>query len=325
MIQLSSPKRATLALAVAGILLVAACSPSASGPAASDGGDLSGTIRIDGSSTVGPLSEAAAELYMAETPGVTVTVAISGTSGGFEKFCIGETDMNDASRPIKDSEIELCGENSIGYDAIQVANDALSLVVNPENPIDCLSVEQASQIWDEESSVATWGDVHGLDLPDDWASQEINLYGAGTDSGTFDFFTGAINGEEGRIRTDFTSIGEDDLAGVVAVEGDPYAMTYVPYSYIQETGDSVKALQIDDGAGCVDGTIENVQNGSYTPLGRPLFVYASDTALAKPEVLDFMRFYIDNATEIAEAADFVPLTEEQTDEQHAKIDELIGQ
>jgi phosphate transport system substrate-binding protein len=288
------------------------------------GGGLSGTIRIDGSSTVGPLSEVAAELFQAENPNVRVTVAISGTSGGFEKFCIGETDMNDASRPIKDEEIELCGENGIDFDGIQVANDALSLVVNAENPVGCLTVAQATQIWDEGSTVATWGDIDGLDVPTDFAGNTLTLYGAGTDSGTFDFFTGAINGEEGRIRNDYTSIGEDDLAGVVAVEGDVAAMTYVPYSYIQEAGDLVKALQIDDGSGCIDATLENVQNGSYTPLGRPLFVYASDTALAKPEVLAFMRFYVDNADAIAEAADFVPMTAEQIGEQHAKIEELTS-
>jgi phosphate transport system substrate-binding protein len=286
--------------------------------------ELSGTIRIDGSSTVGPLSEAAAELFQNENPGVRVTVAISGTSGGFEKFCIGETDMNDASRPIKDSEIELCRENGIGFDGIQVANDALSLLVNNESPVDCLTTAQATQIWDQGSQVSTWGDIDGLDLPADAAGQAITLYGPGTDSGTFDFFTEAVNGEEGRIRTDYIDIGEDDNAAVTAVQGDPYAMGYVPYSYYQAAGDSVKALSIDAGEGCVDATLENVQNGTYVPLGRPLFIYASDTALQKPEVLEFMRFYIENAEQIAEAVDFVPLTSEQIEEEHLKIDALIG-
>jgi phosphate transport system substrate-binding protein len=311
-------------------LVAAACGgdDDTSGDTSGDGGDttemLSGTIRIDGSSTVGPLSEGAAELFMAENPDVRVTVAISGTSGGFEKFCIGENDMNDASRPIKDTEIELCGENDIGYDAIQVANDALSMVVNAENPVECITKDQATQIWNEGSDVQTWGDIDGLDVPADVAGQKLTLYGAGTDSGTFDFFTEAINGEEGVIRTDYTSIGENDLAGVQAVEGDVYAMTYVPYSYYQEAGDQVKALAIDDGHGCVDATIENVQDASYTPLGRPLFVYASDSALQKPEVLAFMKFYIDNAIQIAEATGFVPLTQAQIDEQHVKIEALAG-
>lgn len=290
----------------------------------SDGDGLSGTIQIDGSSTVAPLSEAAAELYQAEQPGVRVTVATSGTSGGFEKFCIGETDLSDASRPIKDSEIELCGENGIGYDAIQVANDALSIVVNPEIPVDCLTKEQAKQIWDAGSQVKTWGDIDGLDLPADAASKTLDLYGAGTDSGTFDFFTEAINGEEGRIRTDYNSIGEDDQAAIVAVEGDTYAMGFIPYSFVQEAGEKVKALQIDAGDGCVAATLENVQAGTYVPLGRPLFVYASDTALERAEVLDFLEFYVDSAVSVAEAATFVPLTDEQVEEQHVKIEELTA-
>jgi phosphate transport system substrate-binding protein len=313
-----------LRYAVVVVPLVALALVAASCGGSDDGGDLSGTIRIDGSSTVGPLSEVAAELFQNENSGVRVTVATSGTSGGFEKFCIGETDMNDASRPIKESEIELCGENNIGFEGIQVANDALSLVVNPDNPIDCLTVDQANQIWDDGSSVSTWGDIDGLDLPADIAGQTIELYGPGTDSGTFDFFTEAINGEEGRIRTDYNSIGEDDQAAIVAVEGDPYAMGYIPYSFVQEAGDQVKALAIDGGNGCVDATLDNVQNGSYVPLGRPLFVYASDTALQKEEVLAFMKFYLDNSEEIANAATFVPLTAEQIEAEQAKVDELAG-
>jgi phosphate transport system substrate-binding protein len=288
----------------------------------SDGDGLSGTIQIDGSSTVAPLSEAAAELYQAEQQGVRVTVATSGTSGGFEKFCIGETDLSDASRPIKESEIELCGEKGIAYDAIQVANDALSIVVNAANPVDCLTAEQAKQIWDTGSKVKRWGDIDGLDLPSDATSQTIDLYGAGTDSGTFDFFTEAVNGEEGRIRTDYNSIGEDDQAAIVAVEGDTYAMGFIPYSFVQEAGEKVKALEIDNGSGCVAATLENVQAGTYVPLGRPLFVYASGSALEREEVLDFLRFYVDNAVPVAEAATFVPLTDEQIAEQQAKIDEL---
>jgi phosphate transport system substrate-binding protein len=283
--------------------------------------ELSGRIEVDGSSTVGPLTEAAAELYQEEQSGVQITVGVSGTGGGFERFCIGETDMSDASRPITDDEIAMCEENGIEYDDIQVANDALSVVVNPDNPVECLTVEQVSQIWDQDSTVGNWSDIDGLDEAPDGA---ITLYGPGTDSGTFDFFTEAINGEEGRIRSDYIDIGEDDQAAVEGVSGDANAMGYIPYSFVTQAGDAVKPLQIDGGGGCVDATLENVQAGSYVPLGRPLFVYASGTALEKPEVLDFMRFYVDNAEPVAEAATFVPLTEEQIEEQHAKIDELVG-
>lgn len=290
-----------------------------------DGGELTGDVRLDGSSTVGPLSEVAAELYMTESqPGVRVTVAISGTGGGFEKFCIGETDGNNSSRPIKDDEAARCAENGIAYDFVQVANDALSIVVNAELPVECVTVEQVSQIWDEGSTVATWGDVEGLDLLGDVASQPLTLYGPGSDSGTFDYFTEEINSESGRIRNDYIDIGEDDLAAVRAVTDDPYAMGYIPFSYFQEAGDAVKALAIDDGNGCIEATAENVQNLSYTPLGRGLFVYFSDTALARPEVLDFAEFYVENAAEIAELAEFVAMTPEQLEEQAAKIRALAG-
>jgi phosphate transport system substrate-binding protein len=331
-----NPRRTRAALLTAAVL----AATMAGGTAALGQDELSGDVRIDGSSTVGPLSEVAAELFMAENPRVRVTVAISGTSGGFQKFCNGETAMNDASRPIKESEIELCGANGIGFDAIQVANDALALLVNKDNPVDCLTVAQATQIWDAGSTVMTWGHIDGLDLPEDFAALELGraLYGPGTDSGTFDFFTEAINGEEGRIRTDYIDIGEDDNAAVRQVQGIRHAMGYVPYSYFQVAGDSVKPLAIDIGGqgvvlpgrdapevlGCVEATLENVQSGAYQPLGRPLFVYASDTALAQPEVLAFMNFYIDHAAQIAELAGFVPLTDEQIEEQRQKVAALIG-
>ncbi|MDB1088088.1 phosphate ABC transporter substrate-binding protein PstS family protein [Streptomyces sp. ACA25] len=323
-------------VAVSALALTTACgsddsnadesgSGTGTGSSTGDGdGNLSGTIRADGSSTVGPLAEVAAEMFMEANPEVRVDVAISGTSGGFEKFCLGENDMNNASRAIKDSEIELCEANGIAYDNIQVSNDALSLVVNNESPLECLSVEQANQIWDEGSAVSNWGDVDGLDLPDDFASEEITLYGPGTDSGTFDFFTEAINGEEGRIRTDYTDIGEDDHAAVVGVEGDWAAMGYIPYSYIQAAGDSIKALQIDGGEGCVDGTLENVQDGSYSPLGRPLYTYASDKALEQDATVEFLTFWLENSAQIAETATFVPMTQEQIDEGHAKVESLTS-
>ncbi|WP_116247654.1 PstS family phosphate ABC transporter substrate-binding protein [Nocardiopsis sp. FIRDI 009] len=294
------------------------------GDGGSDGGsELSGTISIDGSSTVGPLSEVAAEMFMEENPGVQVSVAQSGTGGGFEKFCNGETDMNDASREIKDEEIAACEGNDISFESVQVANDALAIVVNPDNPLECITVDQASQIWNEGSTVSTWGDVDGLDVGD-LADEDITLYGPGSSSGTFDYFTDAINGEEGVIRNDYTDIGEDDQAAVVGVEGDAGAMAYIPYSYFTEAGDAVKPLQIDGGEGCVEPSLENVQNGSYAPLGRGLFVYASDVALQEQAAVDFMNFYIENSDQITETAGFVPLTEEQKAAATEQIESLTS-
>ncbi|CAN5460707.1 hypothetical protein BH23ACT9_BH23ACT9_36330 [soil metagenome] len=291
---------------------------------ADEGGDLTGSVGLDGSSTVGPLAEVAAELFQEENPGVQVTVAVSGTGGGFQRFCLGETDGNDASREIKEEEAAICEENGISFDFLQLANDALSVIVNPELPVDCLTVEQLSQIWDDGSTVTTWGDVEGLDLDETTAAGTLTPYGPGSDSGTFDYFSEEINGESGQIRNDYIDIGEDDQAAIVAVQGDPFAMAYVPFSFASEAGDSVKQLAIDNGDGCVEATLEAVQGLEYTPLGRGLFVYFSDTALARPEVLGFAQYFIDNAVEIAELAEFIPMTPEQLAEQEAKLAGLVG-
>lgn len=285
---------------------------------------LSGSVNIDGSSTVGPFSEVAAELFMDKNSGVRVTVAISGTGGGFEKFCKGETDASNASRQIKDDEAALCAANGVKYDFIQVANDALSVVVNKDNPIACLTVEQVSQIWTGGSTVTTWGDVDGLDLPAAFAATPVVLYGPGTDSGTFDYFTEEINGESGLINTGYTDIGEDDTAAVVGVSGTAGGMGFIPFSYYQEAQEDVKGLAIDGGGGCIDPTPENVENLSYEPLGRGLFTYFSDVAFARPETVAFALYMLDNAREIAELAAFVPMSEGQLDKESAKIRALAG-
>lgn len=285
---------------------------------------LSGTINIDGSSTVGPLTEVAAELFMKKNPGVRVTVAVSGTSGGFAKFCSGETDGNDASRPIKAEEIAKCAAAGIKYEGVQVANDALSIVVHPKNPVRCLTTAQLKQIWDTGSTVNNWGDITGLTLPASAQNQKITLYGPGSDSGTFDFFTEVVNGKSGQIRTNYTDIGEDDFAAVTAIQGDPWAMGYIPHSFVEEAGKKVKALEIDGGNGCVKPTTKNVQNGTYTPLGRPLFLYASDKALARPEVVAFFEFYNKNNAKIATKATFVPMNREQAQIAADQVARLAG-
>ena len=305
------------------LMLVLALAAVAAGCGGDDdgNGDLSGTIQIDGSSTVAPLSEAAAELFQAENPDVQVTVGTSGTGGGFEKFCAGETDISDASRPIADDEVAACGDEGIGFEQVVVANDALSVLVNPENPVNCMTVEQLNQVWAPDSAVSSWSAIDGLDPPFD---ESLELYGPGTDSGTFDYFTDAINGEEGAQRTNYNNIGEDDNTGIVGVEGSPGGMFYVGFSYYVENQDRVKALQIDGGSGCVEPSLETVQGGTYQPLGRELFIYPSAAALEKPEVLAFVRFYIENQVEITEAAGYIPLTPEQEEESLATVEELAG-
>lgn len=327
----------TAAVLAATALVLAACgseeepaapapsAPSTSAPAAPAApAALTGAVKIDGSSTVGPFAEVAAELFMAQNSGVRVTVAISGTGGGFDKFCAGETDASNASRFIKASEEEKCKTNNVKYDFIQVANDALSIVVNNDNPISCLTVAQISQIWVNGSTVTTWGDIDGLDLPAAFAASKIALYGPGTDSGTFDYFTEEINGEVGNIITSYTDIGEDDTAAVVGVAGTVGGMGFIPFSYYQETKDQVKGIAIDDGNGCVDPTPENVLRLTYTPLGRGLFTYFSDTALARPETLAYAEFVLDNAPEIARLSGFVEMSLEQIEVERAKVRALAG-
>jgi phosphate transport system substrate-binding protein len=253
-----------------------------------------------------------------------VTVGTSGTSGGFEKFCNGETDISGASRPIEPEEEKRCADAGIEYEEVQVANDALSVVVNPQNPVECMTVDQVSQIWDRDSEVDSWGDVEGLDV--EIEDEQMELFGPGTDSGTFDYFTEAINGEEGVQRTDYNNIGEDDNAVINGVGGDEFALGYVPFSFVEESGGRVKPLQIEnpDTGECVEPSVETVQDGSYTPLGRPLFIYPAQEALQREEVVEFVLFYIENQDQITTDATFIPMTGEQTSESEQEVEGLAG-
>jgi len=284
-------------------------------------GALSGTVRLDGSSTVAPIAEAAAELFMTEHSGVQVPVATSGTGGGFEKFCHGETDISNASREIKPEEAERCEQNGIAFEQITVGNDALTVVVNKDNPVDCLTVAQLHQIWAPDSTVRNWSEIEGLAVDFD---EPLELYGPGTDSGTFGYFTEAINGEEGAQRTDYHNIGEDDNTGIIGVEGTRGGMFYVGYTYYAENADRVKALQIDSGSGCVAPSEQSAQDGSYTPLSRGLFIYPSSTALTRAEVRAFVEFFINHNEQITAVVGAIPLTAEQKQEMLDKVEQLAG-
>ncbi|PFG18838.1 PstS family phosphate ABC transporter substrate-binding protein [Serinibacter salmoneus] len=290
--------------------------------AAGEGSGLSGDVVIDGSSTVEPLSSAAATLFRDVEPGVNVTVATSGTGGGFQRFCDGETDISDASRPIAEDEVTTCADNGVEYTEIVIANDGLSVVVNPENDwVECITTEQLATIWGPESegTVMSWSDVDSS-YPD----EALELYGAGTDSGTFDYFTEAINGEEGAIRIDY-SPSEDDNLTVQGVSGSAGAMGFFGLSYAEENADSVKLLAVDNGEGCVVPSKETVQDGSYEPLGRPLFIYVNNTKYAENEALQtFVDFYLENEQQIAEEALFIDLTDEQAETARTELDSLIG-
>jgi phosphate binding protein len=268
-----------------------------------------GTVVLDGSSTVAPMSEAAADLFRDEAPGVQVTVATSGTGGGFARFCAGETDISNASRPIKDEEVALCAENGVEFTELVVANDGLAVVVNVENDfIQCLTIPQIQRIWapESEGAVMNWSDVDPA-----FPNEPISLYGAGTDSGTFDYFTEAINGETGAIRTDY-SPSEDDNVLLQGISGSKYATGFFGLSYVQENSDKVRAVGVDSGAGCVEPSLETVQDGSYTPLGRPLFIYTNNQNYAENLAMQrFVDFYIENSQAVADLALFIGLTSEQ--------------
>jgi len=318
-VKLTSIRRVAAPVAVAASLtLLAACGGQSNGAE----GSVSGEVLADGSSTVAPLTTAAQELFREENSNVNVSVATSGTGGGFEKFCAGKTDISDASRPIKDEEAAVCEENGIEFTEIVVANDALTVVVNPENDwADCLTTEQLSTIWapESEGEVMSWSDVDPS-FPD----TPLDLYGAGTDSGTFDYFTEAINGEEGASRSDYNAT-EDDNTTVQGVGGSEGAMGYFGLSYFEENSDTLKAVEVDSGSGCVAPSIETAQSGEYTPLSRPLFIYvAKQSYQDKPQVAAFVDYYVENINEIAELAQFVPLNDEQVGESEDELASLQG-
>jgi phosphate transport system substrate-binding protein len=281
---------------------------------ANSGGDLSGTIKVDGSSTVAPFTQAAAEAFQGENPGVKVTVGTSGTGGGFEKFCAGETDISDASRPIKDDEeVPVCEKAGVTYKEVQVANDGIAVVTNPELKADCLTVDQLKKVWNQGSKVKSLSEVDPK-LPD----AELSLFGPGTDSGTFDFFTDVINGEEGVSREDYQP-SEDDNILVQGVAGEPGGLGYFGHSYYEQNKSKLNLVKVDGGDGCIEPTIETIQSGEYKPLSRPLFMYPSAKALKRPEVKAFMDYIVENQQDIADASQIVAMNQEQADKAKAAL------
>jgi phosphate transport system substrate-binding protein len=273
------------------------------------GGDLSGTIRIDGSSTVGPFAQAAQEAFQGENPGVRITVAQSGTGGGFEKFCAGETDISNASRPIdEEEEVPLCDKEGVKYTEVQVANDGISIATNPDLAVDCLTTDQLTELWSQGSKVTSLSQIDPK-LPD----TELSLFGPGTDSGTFEFFTEEINGEEGNTRKDYQP-SEDDNVLVQGVAGEEGGLGYFGFSYYEQNQDKLNLVGVDSGSGCVKPSQEAIASGEYKPLSRPLFMYPSQEALQRPEVKAFMDYVVENYEAISEASAIVPMSQQQADQ-----------
>ena len=299
-------KHVTRTVVLVGVTVLAATAWVATGSARPFSGSVSGTLTADGSSTVAPFATAAAEAFQRANSGARITVGVSGTGGGFERFCKGETDMANASRPIRYSEAQRCHNANIRYIQFLVANDGISLVVNKSNTwATCLTVDELKKVWDRGSRVNNWKDVRAgfPDVP-------LKLYGPGTDSGTFEFFTEKVNGTARRSRSDY-SASEDDNVLVRGVEGDRGAMGYFGLSYYLENKSRLKVLRIDGGNGCQTPTITTVQNRAYKPLSRALFIYVKRTSFNKAITRAFIKYVILNEKKIAGTAKMVPLTPSQ--------------
>ena len=291
------------ALALAALAAVVLTAAATAGVAA-----LGGTVTSDGSSTVGPYAIAAAEGFQKKNPNARVTVGISGTGGGFERFCRNETDLSNASRPMKQSEAVKCRDAGVKWVAFTVANDGLSVVVNRQNTwATCLTVAELKKVWEPGSKVSNWSQIR-----DGFPNVPLKLFGAGTDSGTFDYFTEAIMGKAKSSRSDYLAT-EDDNVVVQGVEGERGAMGYFGFSYYEENKDKLKVLAIDHGKGqgCVTPSIATVQANKYRPLSRPLFIYAKRSAFKRPVVAGYIGHIFNNEKAIAKKSGFIALTDRQ--------------
>ncbi|MEJ8801121.1 PstS family phosphate ABC transporter substrate-binding protein [Pontibacter sp. H249] len=284
-------------------------------------GDGAGSIQIDGSSTVYPITEAVAEEYRAEAPDVKVTVGVSGTGGGFKKFTRGEIDIVNASRPIKDSEASVAKESGITYVELPVAYDGLTVVVHPENNwVKDITTEELKKIWEPaaQGKIKRWNQIRP-----EWPDQEIHLYGPGVESGTYDYFTEAVVGESGASRGDYTA-SEDDNVLVQGVSTDVNALGFFGFAYYEENQNKLKIVPVNDlndanGKGAITPTLETVKDGSYAPLSRPLFIYVNSKAAARPATVDFVNFYLDNAADLSQEVGYIPMPAEMYKEQKEKF------
>ncbi|MFC7495268.1 MULTISPECIES: PstS family phosphate ABC transporter substrate-binding protein [unclassified Nocardioides] len=309
-------------VALLSVLALAACGGADAGDDSGDGGEggASGSVVVDGSSTVFPMSTAAQELLNEENPDVQVTVSEAGTGGGFERFCNDETDISDASRPIEDDEIAACEKKGIEYTELQVATDALTVVVHPDLAVDCLTTDQLIKLWEPGSKITNW-----QQLDPSFPDQEVALFGPGTDSGTYDYMANDVIGSEEEATRDDYEASEDDNVLVQGVAGTEGATGYFGYTYYEENQDTLKAVSIDDGNGCVEPSAETAQAGEYTPLARPLFIYVNNAKYAdSAAVKEYVDFYIENLSDIAEIGQFIPLSDELYSETQSNLEGMTS-
>lgn len=272
---------------------------------------LAGEIKVDGSSTVYPITEAIAEEFRETQPNVRVTVGVSGTGGGFKKFGRGEIDINDASRPIKEQEAKACQDNNIAFIDLKVAYDGLAVVVNKENTwLQNITIEELKKIWEPaaQGKITRWNQIRS-----DWPADEFRLYGPGVASGTYDYFTEVVVGEAGSSRGDYTA-SEDDNVLVQGIKGDKNAIGFFGYAYFAENEESLKLVAVDNGKGAVLPDATTISNGTYSPLSRPVFVYVNQTAAKRPEVAAFVNFYLENAPSVVPDVGYVALPKAEYDQ-----------
>lgn len=287
--------------------------PSESASESASPAKLSGNIEIDGSSTVFPVTEAVAEEYKAVQPDVKPTVGVSGTGGGFKRFCNNETAISNASRPIKDEEAEACKTAGVEYTELKIAFDGLSVIVSKDNDfIDHLTVEELNKIFSAESTAKTWNDVR-----DSFPAEPIAIFSPGADSGTFDYFNEVILDKKG-VKKDAT-FSEDDNTLVTGVAGSKNAIAFFGFAYYEENQDKLKVVPIDNGSGAIEPTFETIKDGSYAPLSRPIFIYVSKKEYDRPEVKDFVKFYMDNVKDLSAEVGYIPLPDEAYAEEKAKL------
>lgn len=276
---------------------------------------LSGAIEIDGSSTVEPLTNAVAEEYAAEQPDVSVNVGVAGTGGGFERFCAGETDISDASRPIEDDEVAICEEAGIEYTELQVGVDALAVVTNPETDwVDCLTIDEMTAIFGPDDPASSWSDVNS-EFPD----EPLEVFAPDTDSGTYDFMVEDVLGLE-ESRQDYNASADDNVI-VTGIQGTPGSWGFFGFAFFQANEDSLKAFEVDGGEGCVAPTLETAQDESY-PLIRPLFIYVKNESYQRPEVADFVDYYVETVNEVIESVGYVPMPDDRFAETESNLESL---
>ncbi|HWH31185.1 MAG TPA: PstS family phosphate ABC transporter substrate-binding protein [Egibacteraceae bacterium] len=285
------------------------------GPA---GDEVSGTIEIDGSSTVAPLTDAIAEEYNAAQPGVEVNVGVSGTGGGFERFCeTGDTQISNASRPIKESEAQACADNGIEFTEVRVGTDALTMVTSADTDwVDCLTTEEVVKLWGPDG-VDSWDQVR-----EGFPAEPVQVFAPGADSGTYDFMNETVLEEDVQPRQDYNA-SEDDNVIAQGIQGTKGSWGFFGFAYYQENADTMKAISFDAGDGCVEPSAETAQDDSYK-LARPLFIYVRNDALQEAHVADFVTFYLDTVNDVIEEVGYIPATDEELAEARASVEGAIG-